>query len=116
MYTSTEVSSPARTPSQDERTLAILAHILSIFFWIFPALIIYLVRKDDSPFVAAHARESLNFQITMTLLSIALAITLIGILFLWVPAMIDLVLCIVASIKAGELKLYRYPISWRIIK
>lgn len=116
MHTSSEVPSPARTPTQDERTMAILAHILSIFFWIFPALIIYLVRKDDSPFVASHARESLNFQITMTLLSIALAITLIGLLFLWVPAMIDLILCIVASIKASELKLYRYPISWRIIK
>ena len=116
MHPGSEISSSARTPTPDERTMAILAHILSIFFWIFPALIIYLVRKDDSPFVAAHARESLNFQITMTLLSIALAITLIGILFLWVPAMIDLVLCIVASIKAGELKLYRYPISWRIIK
>jgi len=116
MNSFSDTSSPARTPTQDERTMAILAHILSIFFWIFPALIIYLVRKDDSPFVASHARESLNFQITMTLLSIALAITLIGLLFLWVPAMIDLILCIVASIKASELKLYRYPISWRIIK
>lgn len=116
MHPTSEISSPSRIPSQDERTLAILSHILSIFFWIFPALIIYLVRKDDSPFVAEHARESLNFQITMSLLTIALAITLIGILFLWVPAVIDLVLCIVASIKAGEMKTYRYPLSWRIIK
>ena len=116
MNSFSNTTSPARTPTPDERTLAILAHILSIFFWIFPALIIYLVRKDDSPFVAEHARESLNFQITMSLLTIALAITLIGILFLWVPAVIDLILCIVASIKAGELKSYRYPLSWRIIK
>ena len=116
MHSSSESSLLTRTPTQDERTLAILSHILSIFFWIFPALIIYLVRKDDSPFVAEHARESLNFQITMSLLTIALAITLIGILFLWVPAVIDLVLCIVASIKAGEMKTYRYPLSWRIIK
>jgi uncharacterized Tic20 family protein len=52
----------------------------------------------------------------MTLLSIALFITLIGIIFLWVPAFIDLILCIVAAIKASEQKPYRYPISWRIIK
>lgn len=116
MHPTSDISPQARTPTPDERTLAILSHILSIFFWIFPALIIYLVRKDDSPFVAEHAKESLNFQITMSLLTIALAITLIGILFLWVPAMIDLILCIVASIKAGELKTYRYPFSWRIIK
>ncbi len=105
-----------QSPSQDERTLAILVHVLSIFFWIIPSLIIYLVKKDDAPFVAAHAREALNFQITMTLLSIALFITLIGIIFLWVPAFIDLILCIVAAIKASEQKPYRYPISWRIIK
>jgi uncharacterized Tic20 family protein len=108
--------SHTQLPSQDERTLAILVHVLSIFFWIIPSLIVYLVKKDDSPFVAAHAREALNFQITMTLLSIALFITLIGIIFLWVPALIDLILCIVAAIKASEQKPYRYPISWRIIK
>lgn len=108
--------SHTQLPSQDERTLAILVHVLSIFFWIIPSLIVYLVKKDDSPFVAAHAREALNFQITMTLLSIALFITLIGIIFLWVPAFIDLILCIVAAIKASEQKPYRYPISWRIIK
>ena len=108
--------SHTQSPSQDERTLAILAHVLSLFFWIIPSLIIYLVKKDDSPFVAAHAREALNFQITMTLLSIALTITLIGIIFLWVPALIDLILTIVAAIKASEQKLYRYPMSWRIIK
>jgi uncharacterized protein len=108
--------SHTQLPSQDERTLAILVHVLSIFFWIIPSLIVYLVKKDDSPFVAAHAREALNFQITMTLLSIALFITLIGIIFLWVPALIDLILCIVAAIKASEQKPYRYPLSWRIIK
>ncbi|MBS4066563.1 MAG: hypothetical protein KGZ74_18520 [Chitinophagaceae bacterium] len=37
--------------SSDERTMAILAHVLSIFFWIFPGLIIYLLKKDKSPYV-----------------------------------------------------------------
>jgi uncharacterized protein len=105
-----------QSPSQDERTLAILVHVLSIFFWIIPSLIIYLVKKDDAPFVAAHAREALNFQLTMSLLYIGLLITLIGVIFLWVPAFISFILSIVAAIKASEQKPYRYPISWRIIK
>ena len=94
--------SPEYTPTRDERTLAILVHVLSIFFWIFPGLILYLAKRDDSPYVAEHAREALNFQITMTLVAIALAITLVGILFLWVPGIIDFVLCIVAAIRAGD--------------
>lgn len=103
-------------PTGDERTLAILVHVLSIFFWIFPGLILYLAKRDESAFVAEHAREALNFQITMTLLAIALAITLVGILFLWVPGIIDFVLCIVAAIRAGDDRLYRYPMSLRLVK
>ena len=44
-YLGTETS-PTYTPTGDERTLAILVHVLSIFFWLFPALIIYLLKKD----------------------------------------------------------------------
>lgn len=103
-------------PTGDERTLAILVHVLSIFFWIFPGLILYLAKRDESPYVAEHAREALNFQITMTLLAIVLAISLIGILFLWVPGIIDIVLCIVAAIRAGDDRLYRYPMTLRLVK
>ena len=49
--------------SGDERSIAILTHVLSIFFSIIPALIIYLVKKDESRYVAEHANEVLNFQI-----------------------------------------------------
>ena len=75
-------SNPAYTPNGDERTLAILVHVLSIFFWIIPGLIIYLIKKDESPFVAEHAKEAMNFQLTLTLLYIVLAISIIGIIFL----------------------------------
>lgn len=102
-------------PTGDERTLAILVHVLSIFFWIFPGLILYLAKRDESHYVAEHAREALNFQITMTLLAIVLAISLIGILFLWVPGIIDIVLCIVAAIRAGDDRLYRYPMTLRLV-
>jgi len=109
-------SNPTYTPNGDERTFAILVHVLSIFFWIIPGLIIYLIKKDESPFVAEHAKEAMNFQLTLTLLYIILAISIVGIIFLWVPYVIQLVLCIVAAIKASDLKLYRYPFTIRLIK
>ncbi|OQP44542.1 hypothetical protein A4H97_09220 [Niastella yeongjuensis] len=108
--------SPAYTPTSDERTLAILCHVLTIFFWIFPPLIIYLIKKDDSSFVAEHAKESMNFQLTVSIIAIILFITIIGILLLWVLGIAVLVLVIVATVKASENKLYRYPFALRLIK
>jgi uncharacterized Tic20 family protein len=107
---------PAIPPTDDERILAILCHVLSIFFWIFPPLIIYLIKKDQSSFVTDHAREALNFQLTMTLAGIVLFITIVGILLLWVLGIVVLVFVIVASVKASEKRLYRYPMTIRFIK
>lgn len=107
---------PGYVPTGDERTWAILVHVLSIFFWIIPALVVYLAKRDESPYLAEHAREALNFQITMSLLFIGLFITLVGILFLWVPWIIDVVLCIVAAIRASDNRAYRYPVSLRLVK
>jgi uncharacterized Tic20 family protein len=107
---------PQYTPTNDERTLAILCHVLTIFFWLFPPLIIYLIKKNESAYVTEHARESLNFQITMSIVAIALVLTIVGILLVWVLAIVVLVLVIIASIKASENKVYRYPLTIRLIK
>ncbi len=114
-----EESSPAFVPTADEKTLAILSHILAIVSCIIAPLIIYLIKKDDSPYVAAHAKESLNFQLTMILLyigSFILMIVLIGFLLIWLLSIANLVLIIVATIKASENKMYRYPVNFRLIK
>jgi uncharacterized protein len=103
-------------PTSDERTMAILSHVLTLFFWIIPPLIIYLVKKDESKFVAEHAKESMNFQITMGIIGCILFISIIGILLLWVLGIIVLILVIVATIKASESKMYRYPLTLRLIK
>jgi uncharacterized Tic20 family protein len=107
---------PMYTPTSDERTLAVLAHILTLVGGFIPPLIIYLIKKDESAFVAAHARESLNFQITLMIIFIILAILIIGILFLWLVGLIDLILVVVATIRASENKLYRYPFNIRLVK
>ena len=107
---------PLAVPTSDERTLAILSHVLTIVAGFLAPLIIYLIKKDESPFVTAHARESLNFQLTMAIAVIVLFLTIIGILLIWVLGIYILVLVIVATVKASENKLYRYPFTIRFIK
>ena len=118
-YSNTVVPSgqtPAPVPTSDERTMALLSHILTLFFWFLPPLIIYLVKKDESAYVSQHAKESLNFQITMSIIGIGLIVTIVGIFLLWALGLLIVVLVIVATIKASENKVYRYPMTIRFIK
>ncbi len=112
---------PLFTPSSDDRILGLLSHLLAIVpgIGIFGPLVIYLVKRDESSFVAANAKESLNFQITMFLafmISWMLVVVLIGFLLLAALGILNIVLVIVATIKASENKIYRYPFNLRLIK
>ena len=106
--------------SNDEKLWAALSHILSLTgAQLLAPLIIYLVKKNRSAFITDHARESLNFQITVFILSIicvVLIFVLIGILMIWALGIADLVLVIVAAVRVNEGKLYRYPFNFRLIK
>lgn len=111
---------PLSTPTSDERTIAILSHILTIVpgIGILGPLVIYLL-KNDSQFVKENAKESLNFQITLLLaimVSCILIVVIIGIVLLVVLGIMNLVLVIIASMKASDNKIYRYPFNLRLIK
>lgn len=111
-------SEPAYMPTSDEKTLGILAHILTFVASFIPPLVIYLVKKDESAFVAAHAKESLNFQITVFLAAmvcVPLIFVLIGIPLIIILGLLSIVWRIIATIKASEGKLYKYPYCLRII-
>ena len=112
-------------PSKDERTWAMLCHFSAFAGLIFPfgnflaPLIIWLIKKEELPFVEDQGKEVLNFQISMTiylLISGMLCIILIGI-----PIVIGLVIycfiiTIIAAISANDGTPYRYPINLRLIK
>ncbi len=109
-------SEPVIVPTSDEKTMAILSHVLTLVAGFIAPLIIYLIKKDESTFVREHAKESLNFQITAFIIMIGLAITIIGILLIWVVGILALVFVILATIKASEGKLYKYPFNFRLIR
>jgi Uncharacterized protein conserved in bacteria len=82
-------------------------------------LIVWLAKRDDSPEIDTHGKESLNFQISMLIYNViaaVLCLVLIGFVILGILHILNLVLVIVASIQASEGKLYRYPLTIRLIK
>ena len=81
--------------------------------------IIWRTKGMQSEFIAEQAKESLNFQITVFLLSLVflvLALVLIGFVFLWILGLINLVLVIIAAITVTDGRGYRYPFCLRLVK
>ena len=123
-------------PSAEERQWAMFAHLSALlgglvtgwvggWGWFLGPLIIWLVKKDTMPFVNDQAKEALNFNITIAIIFVILAILGIatfGVGFLVaLPLMIiigiaALVFIILAAIKANEGVAYRYPFALRLVK
>jgi uncharacterized protein len=121
-----QTPAPPPPSSSDVRMWCVLCHasaLLGLFFHFLGhlggPLIVWLIKRSDSPEIDAHGKESLNFQISMVIYD-AIALLLV-IVFIGIPILIGLwilntVLVIIASVKASEGKFYRYPITIRLIK
>jgi hypothetical protein len=82
-------------------------------------LVVWLVKRGDSPEIDAHGKESLNFQISMllyTLVSGVFCLVLIGFVFIAILWILNAVFVIIASIQASEGKFYRYPMTIRFLQ
>lgn len=111
----------------DERTMGLLAHLLGAFFYFVGPLIIWLIKKDESPFVNDQGKEALNFQITVAIaaaafgvLHIILAIlagplACVTLLILVALGVANLVFSILGGLEANKGKVYRYPFALRLI-
>ena len=81
-------------------------------------LLVSIARSDQSVFVAAHAKEALNFNISVTLAALVCALLmLVFVGFLLGSALFIawLVMTLIAAIKASEGAAYRYPFSLRLV-
>ncbi|MFZ5802080.1 MAG: DUF4870 domain-containing protein [Candidatus Omnitrophota bacterium] len=82
-------------------------------------LIVWAFKKNEIPEVDAQGKEALNFQISMTLYgagAFLLCFIVIGFLLLPLVILADLVLVVVAAVKADKGESYRYPATIRLIK
>jgi len=108
-----------QTPSTDDRNLAMLAHLLGIVSGFVGALIIWLIKKDQSAYVDEQGKEALNFQITMLIAFVGawiLVFVLIGALLFPLLLVVNLVFCILAAVAASKGEHYRYPFAIRLLK
>jgi uncharacterized protein len=130
-HSSAPQPAPVQRPTaQQSRQWALFAHLsafagLLIGLNFLGPLIIYLVKKNEDPFVADHAREALNFNLSVFLYllvggitAVVLTLVLIGILLfpvLFAIAIAWIVLTIVAAVKANGGEPYRYPATIRFV-
>jgi len=112
-------------PDKEERTWGMLCHLVVFVGYIIPfasiigPLVIWMIKRDEMPFVDDQGKESLNFQITIMLALIAsgiLMFVLIGVVLIFVVVIFQFIVVIIASIKAKEGVYYRYPLCIRLIK
>ncbi|HEY6824956.1 MAG TPA: DUF4870 domain-containing protein [Steroidobacteraceae bacterium] len=125
--TATPAAAPTENaPTENERTWGMLAHLSALTGLVLPLagivigpLVVWLARRDDSEFVAAHAKEALNFNISVLLGALAcmlLMLVFIGFLLGTALFIAWLVMTLIAAIKASEGHPYRYPFSLRLVK
>lgn len=113
------IEQPVREITSDDKNMAMLCHLLAIFTSFIGPLVIWLIKKDESPFVNEQGKEALNFQITVIIamcVSGLLTFVCIGALLIPVVGVVDLVFCIMATVKTSRGETYRYPVSLRLLK
>jgi len=120
---STEV--PEDQTQRQSNLYGMLCHLLALAGYIgiplgniIGPLVMWLIKKDQYPFVNDQGKESLNFQISLTIYGVVSALLMmVGIGFVLLAALwvFGLVMVILAAIKANEGVAYRYPLTIRFI-
>jgi len=121
------VSSAPTEPSRSERQWAMGCHLIALCGIVVPVpsanllgpLILWLLKREDGAFIDDQGKESLNFQISLfiyTMACLLLSVIVIGFLLLIPVGIFGFVCVIVAAVKASEGTAFRYPACIRFIK
>lgn len=116
---------PVNSPSKDEKSWAMFCHLSALAGFIIPfgnligPLIIWQIKKNEFAFVDDQGKESLNFQITVTIAAVValiLIVAVIGGFLLPLVGIAALIFTVIGGIKANDGVTYRYPFALRLIK
>jgi uncharacterized Tic20 family protein len=106
-------SKPATTlpdPTAEQRLLAAFAHLLGIGTLFVGPLVMMCTRARRSPYVRHHIAASLNFQLTLLIVTIVtLGIGAVAYAVAWAVAL-------VAAFLAVAGNPFRYPFAFRIVR
>ena len=112
-------------PSKDDQNMAMLCYILGIFFvgGLIGPLIIWMTRKETSPFVNDQGREVLNWELTIIIGYVACMFTfcipfvnILGIIAIFGMGITNLVFCILGAMSVNNGTAYRMPFSIKFLK
>lgn len=115
-------AAPATPPGEipkDDKTIATLTHLSAILnLLVIGPLIVWILKKDTSPYLNDQAKEALNFHISLLIYHLVM---LIGSFFLcFIPTLavmvFGVVFAILAAIASNKGEYYRYPMCLRFIK
>lgn len=107
------------TVSSNDRMLAMAIYVTSFFTTLIGPLLIWLLKKEESPFIDFHGKEYLNFIISYSVYSIVasiLMLVLIGFILLPIIGLMAFIFTIIAAVKAYNGEIYHFPLVFRIIK
>ena len=111
--------------SKDERTWGMFCHLSGLAGYVVPfgsvigPLIVWMLKKDEFPFVNREGKEALNFHISMLiyeLIALVLVFVCIGIFLLIGLMIFELIHIVLASVSANDGKPYRYPMTMQFVK
>ncbi|MFQ5952509.1 MAG: DUF4870 domain-containing protein [Candidatus Omnitrophota bacterium] len=120
-----EMLTQTHQEKDNEKTLAMFCHLGAFSGLLFPfgnfivPLLIWLLKKEEYSLVDDQGKESLNFQISIFLYSVACFV--LSFIFIGIPLLIALILfamiqLIRASISANKGEKFRYPFCIRLIQ
>lgn len=110
--------------TNEAKNWGMLCHLIALlamplgFGHVVGPLVVWLLKRNDHPFIDDQGKESLNFQISVSIYTLLLSPTLcIGVGVVLIPALwlANLILIVLASIKASGGEAYRYPLSIRLV-
>lgn len=103
---------PIAIPTQEEKTLALVAHLGALLTWFIAPLVVYLIKKDESKYVAFHALQALYFSLACSVILMVTIPLLIGFVLWPIP----IVFHIIAGVKVAGGANYEYPVVGKIAR
>lgn len=111
--------------SADAKKWAMIIHLSALvgflgngIGFLLAPLIIWLIKREEDPFLDDQGKEAVNFQITMIIAGFIaglLVFVVVGLFLLLILLLLELILPIIAGIKASNGERYRYPFTIRFL-
>lgn len=125
-YAQTPATTGHASVKADDKQWAMYAHMSALLgiplggFTFLGPIVCWLYKREGSPFVDAHGKEAVNFQLNMFVpfvVTVILAASFTSYLLILTVGVLLYggVMAIIAGMQAGEGKMYQYPATIRVI-